>query len=116
MRVLRFLSYPGFLLFAISAGYVLMRGPATGRRELLSVLLGTAFGVGELIVSTTALAGGSTLRRVGPRLLNAAGALTMAASSFVGREAVVLSVGSLILTGGLIWWTRQLRESGTHDA
>lgn len=108
MRVLKVLSYPGWILFALAAAYVVAREQAN--RELLSLLLVTAFATGELIVSASDAAAQVAFARIFPRLLNAAGAFILAGALFSSQRPLVLSVGSVVLTAGLILWSQQMRQ------
>jgi len=114
MRAIRALSHPAFPLFVLSAGYLWVRGPAPGR-PLLSMLLATSFGVGELITSAIALTRGDRLTTMVPRILNGVGALFLASSMFMADPTIALITGSVVLCAGLLLWTRQLRAQARAD-
>jgi hypothetical protein len=103
-------SYPGLPLLLLSATYVLAFGPAGSRRALLSLVVATSVGVGELTVSALGLFAGDRLSRWAPRILIGIGALTFGAAPFFRFETTMDLAGSLVFLAGLLWWTVQLRQ------
>ena len=100
MKALRSL-YPGLALALFSVSYVAIYVPAEIRGTMVSILLMTSLGVGELVHVVKSLIEGSPMRSLLWRSLNCTGALTVAAAQSVGSPLALDVLGSVVLVVGL---------------